>query len=290
MSDIKDQTLSLSLKTDMIFQSHNTLEQKRILEWLTPVDYGPQQSDYFGRRQPDTGQWLLKSSEFLLWLQRKQQTLFCRGIPGAGKTILTSIVVDNLETTSEDDRSVGIAYIYCNFRRQDRQTAKDLLASLLKQLSQRLGAFPGTTRSLYDKHSSKGSRPSLKDTTSTLQSVAALYARVFILVDALDECFDELLDECPNASFEHNRARTIFLDEIFKLQARVRVNIFATSRCIPHITSRFADSPSLEIRATEEDVRRYLHDNMFRLPGFVRRSLPLQEEVKFAIARSVQGM
>lgn len=39
-------------------------ECETVLEWLTPIDYAPQQSDYFKRQQPGTGQWLLDSAEF----------------------------------------------------------------------------------------------------------------------------------------------------------------------------------------------------------------------------------
>ena len=46
----------------------------------------------------------------------------------------------------------------------------------------------------------------------------------------------------------------------------------------------------LEIRATKEDVRRYLDGHMFRLPGFVARSLELQEEIKTDIVKVVDGM
>jgi Cdc6-like AAA superfamily ATPase len=64
------------------------------------------------------------------WLKTSKQTLFCPGIPGAGKTICTSIVVDNLNTQFQNDSRTGIAYIYCNFRRQGEQKVGDLLASL----------------------------------------------------------------------------------------------------------------------------------------------------------------
>jgi Cdc6-like AAA superfamily ATPase len=68
-------------------------------------------------------------------VETEKQTLFCPGIPGAGKTILTSIVIDKLTTQFGNDESIGVAYIYCNFRRQDKQKPGDLLTSLLKQLS-----------------------------------------------------------------------------------------------------------------------------------------------------------
>ncbi len=78
----------------------------------------------------------------------EKQTLFCPGIPGAGKTILTSIVVDDLHTRFQNNERIGIAYLYCNFRRQEEQRAGDLLASLLKQLAQGQSSMPESVRSL----------------------------------------------------------------------------------------------------------------------------------------------
>jgi hypothetical protein len=78
-------------------------EHHAILDWLTPIDYASQQNDYLTRRQPGTGQWLLDSAEYQIWVPTSQQTLFCPGIPGAGKTILTSIVIDHLSTRFQND-------------------------------------------------------------------------------------------------------------------------------------------------------------------------------------------
>jgi hypothetical protein len=204
--------------------------------------------------------------------------LFCPGIQGAGKTILTSIVVDYLYTRFQKDPSIGIAYIYCNFRRRDEQRAIDLLASVLKQLSQKKSSLPDHVKALYNQHRDKQTRPTFEDISRTLQSVAAMYSRVFIVVDALDEC------QVSNGSL------TRFLAEIFNLRDKSRANVFATSRFIPEITKKFEDSRFLEIRASGEDVGRYLDSHMFLLPGFVIDSSELQEEIKTRIIQSVQGM
>jgi Cdc6-like AAA superfamily ATPase len=254
------------------------LEREAILNWLTSVDFVPQQSDFINRRQAGTGEWLLDSPEFHTWLNREGQTLFCPGIPGTGKTILTSIVVDNLCNRFYNDSTTGIAYIYCNFRRQEEQTAEDLLASLLKQLAQGQSLLPNSIISLYDKHKNRRTRPLFHEITKVLQSVAAMYLRLFIVVDALDEC--QTSDGC--------RAR--FLRAMFDLQAKYGVNIFVTSRSIPEITEEFQGSMSLEIRATEQDVRKYLNDKISYLPSFVRRSPELQEKIKSEIIKAVDGM
>jgi Cdc6-like AAA superfamily ATPase len=160
-------------------------KQQMILAWLTPVDYTSRQNDFFKLRQAGTGQWLLDSAKFQSWVKTKNQTLFCPGIPGAGKTTLTSIVVYELAKRFRNDRDITVAYLYCNFNRQDEQKLEDLLASLLKQLAQ---SRPENVESLYDQHKAERTRPSASEFSTVLQSVAATYSRVFIIVDALDEC------------------------------------------------------------------------------------------------------
>src|SRR3989440_1726345 len=135
--------LNLSSQTSFM-----TKERGAIIDWLAAIDYGQQQSDFLSRRQEGTGQWLLDSDEFQEWLAQKKQTLFCPGIPGAGKTILTSIVVDYLDKKFQNDSSIGIAYVYCNFRQQLEVKPADLLASLLKQLVQEQPSVPESIKSL----------------------------------------------------------------------------------------------------------------------------------------------
>jgi hypothetical protein len=252
--------------------------RQTVLDWITLIDYAPQLNDFIARRQAGTGQWLLDSTEYQTWVETNKQTLFCPGIPGAGKTILTSIVVEELTTRFQNDKSIGIAYLYCNFRRQHEQKVEDLLASLLKQLTQGRSSLPDTIKSLYDSHQDKRTRLSFDEISRALQSIVTMYSRVFIVIDALDEC-----------QVSHNCRKT-FLSELFSLQAKCGANLFATSRFIPEITENFQGSISLEIRASERDVWRYVDGHISYLPSFVGRSPDLQEEVKTGIVQAVDGM
>ncbi|CAG8982672.1 hypothetical protein HYALB_00014050 [Hymenoscyphus albidus] len=253
-------------------------EDRTILDWLTPIDFTAQQHDYISRRQSGTGQWLLDSDEFQSWIQTDKQTLFCPGIPGAGKTILASILVEELTSRFHENEKVGIAYIYCNFRRQDEQKKDDLLASLLKQLARHQPILPEVVKDLYNRHNAQRTRPSFDEISRSLQSTMAMYSRVFVVIDALDEC---------NVS---DGSRTTFLSELFSLQTKCTVNLFATSRFGTEFRAIFPNSLSLEIRASEHDVRTFLDGHILALPGFVRRSLDLQEEVKGGIVKAVDGM
>ena len=253
-------------------------EQKEILDWLTPVDYFPQQHDFLKQRQAGTGQWLLDSAEFKSWTKTSKQTLFCPGIPGAGKTILTSIVVEELSARFQDDNNVIVAYIYCNFKRQFEQSLEDLLTSLLKQLAQGRPSLPESVRSLHDRHKAKKTRPSVDDISTALQSVAAEYLRVFVVIDALDECR------------EQGGCRIQMLSRLFDLQNKCGINLFATSRFIPEIIEEFKQVLLLEIRATEQDVKKYIDGHITHLPSFIRNRPDLQQEIKTEIVKAVDGM
>jgi hypothetical protein len=270
-------TERISRDVQVLSQGQTSKDNQAILNWLTPVDYATQHNDFINRRQPGTGQWFLDSAAFQAWLSKDKHTLFCPGIPGAGKTIITAIVIDYLRSMFQDDQSTAIAYIYCNFRQQDTQKTEDLLTSLLKQLSQREPSIPESVRDLYDRHKKDQTRPSINEISTTVNSVVAAYSRIFIVVDALDECHD---DQC----------RTEFLSRVFDLQRKSGANFFATARSVPNITERFKESASLKICATDNDVREYIHHHMDRLPSFVNRRSDLQEKVKAEIAKAVEGM
>jgi hypothetical protein len=54
-------------------------------------------------KQPGTGQWIFDSARYQGWLRSSKQTLFWSGIPGAGKRILTAMVVEDLSTRFLED-------------------------------------------------------------------------------------------------------------------------------------------------------------------------------------------
>jgi len=251
-------------------------EQSTILNWLAPIDYSSQQSDFIHRRQPGTGQWLLDSEKYQAWLHAKGKTLFCPGIPGAGKTILTSIVVDDLSTRFSKDPTIGFAYIYCNFRRKNEQKVESLLANLLKQLAGRQATLPESVKALHAQYKDKRTQASCDAVSKAFQSVIATHARVFVAIDAVDEY---------QAS-----DRKKFLSELLDIQAKLGINLLVTSRFIPEIVDRFGGAVTLEIRASSEDVERYIEGHLEELPAFVQRNRPLQREIKAGILNAADGM
>ncbi|KAJ6180200.1 hypothetical protein N7519_010661 [Penicillium mononematosum] len=215
--------------------------RQKVLDWLSSSNYATQQSDYISRREEGTGQWFLDTSEFKSWISGSKQTLFCPGIPA-------SIVVDELYDQFGSGGEVAIAYLYCSFMRHGEQSSQSSL--------------PSSIQEMYTKHTAKGTRPSIGEISKTIQAVSnsSDFAKVYIVIDALDEC---RMDD---------GSRTSLLDAMFELQDGGSINLLATSRFIPEITERFKGKPALEIRASTADVMRYLRGNLAMLPFVSRES------------------
>ncbi|KAL3456000.1 hypothetical protein BJX64DRAFT_53254 [Aspergillus heterothallicus] len=279
--EVKDDVLGIRDNVNHLHEHHiiqaSSEKRERILKWLAERDFVARLNDCLSRRESGTGQWLLGCDEFQDWLEPSSQvpTLFCPGIPGAGKTILSAIVIEHLQEKFRNDRGVGIAYVFGDFQRSRTQTAQHVLASLARQLVQNLPSLPQELTAAYTRHVNKGTRPSVAEVVSMLLPILQNHSRVFILVDALDE-------------FEHSSLG--FLNEMFYLQSKTAMHIFATSRFVPEIMEKFHGAETREIRATDEDIQRYVDSTMSSLPQFVRNSFDLQEEIKNAVVNGVDGM
>lgn len=203
--------------------------------------------------------------------------MLCQGIPGAGKTVLASIVVDQLTTKFRGDEHTGVAYIYFDYREREDHT-ENLLRNLLKQLAQKTLSLPACVSTLYQQ-SMQGIPPSLEAISQALQGMTDIFSKIFIILDALDEC--TISNDC----------RMRFLTEILNFHNKSAANIFATSRHDTEIANRFKGSSLIEISAKDEDIQKYLNGNMERLlSGSVLSDMELRSEIEKTIVSSVQGM
>jgi ankyrin repeat domain-containing protein 50 len=187
-------------------------------------------------------------------------------------------VVDHLGRTFHG-KDVGMALIYCSYKEQTDQSLTNLIASLLQQLIQRHPVVPNKVRSLYDQHISKRTRPTFAECRELLRSELTGCSRAFIIVDALDECD------------ETNGTRSGLIAELLGLPPIA--NLLVTSRHVLSIEDKLNQSPRLEIRASDMDVRIYLEDRIqkeSRLKRHVQADPSLRNSIIDTIVKKVQGM
>lgn len=191
---------------------------------------------------------------------------------------MVATVVNDLQTCFEARKDVVVAYLYCNFNRQAEQGIDRILATLTRQLIQERVQLPDAVIALYEKHRRRATRPSVEELKQVLQLLVCSYSRIFVVIDALDEC--------------ENDARCDLLDNLTALQnsGSNNMNVLATTRFIPEIVERFSQQPRLEVRANESDIAVYLTSQMNKLAGCVSRNTQLQDAIKSQIINAAEGM
>lgn len=263
--------------TSFIRREADNAQHSKLMAWISPMDFPTQQSDFIGRRQQGTGQWFLNAPEVAQWLREPKRTLFCPGIPGAGKTMIAAIAVDHLMKTVQSS-SIGVAYVYCNYKAQEEQGTDNLLAAILKQLVRTRSSLMEPVEQLYVQHVNRGTRPSVDEISAALQNVLAKFSAVHVVIDAVDECRDS------------DGTRHLFLAKLKDLQVKTDLRIMVTSRPFLDISDEFKTALTIDIRARDEDVKWYVAGQVHRLPRCIRCDAALQKIVEDKITEAVSGM
>lgn len=175
------------------------------------------------------------------------------------------------------NKDIAIGCIYCNHSEQVQQTVRELVASLLKQFVQDHPVISEWVVSLYDKHHPKATNPSLNEIMDVLRKEIGRYSKVFIIIDALDELV------------EQNRGHLI--SNIQSLGNTV--NLMVTSRPLSSIGPIFRGAKSIDIRANDQDVRKYIKHRILdnsRLSLLVGAEGTLHESISDKISTNVGGM
>ncbi|KAJ8121182.1 hypothetical protein ONZ43_g2301 [Nemania bipapillata] len=122
LGDVKENLQEVTREADA---ERKNEEFEKITSWLSPLDFAAKQIDFLNRRQSGTGEWLLSEPSFQDWVDGKERTLWCNGPPGAGKTILASMVIDWLECQHRST-DTAVIYLYCNYKEENVQAPENM--------------------------------------------------------------------------------------------------------------------------------------------------------------------
>ncbi|TQV96575.1 hypothetical protein V2A60_003037 [Cordyceps javanica] len=272
--EIRDEVQNMSSQR---VEEKNEEQKKKLLDWLTSDEYRSKQIQVFEKASEYTGRWFLESPEFQYWLKTAGTALFCHGIPGAGKTVMTSIVVEHLRAWKRETPGICIAYIYFDCNSRDNQTLRQLMESLLHQILSQSTGLPTESDQFLDGHMRQDSRPSSGEIRNHIGLLIRKFSRTFVVVDALDECSDVL-------------CRDSFLEILLSgFQNGLMVNILATSLWMPEIKSHFNGQPTIEIRALKDDVEQFVSEKIMA-SRFIKENEALRSEIAKEIVTAVDGV
>lgn len=176
---------------------------------------------------------------------------FCDSVTGVAYTKGSSIIVEHIDSYCSSHTD-AVAYIYCNYKERVQQTCKNLINSLIQQLIQRGSLIPEALRSLYDQSRNQGRPPLQAELLDILYQVVSGVSTVFFVIDALDE------------SREDDGTRSMLTTKLRELLPNAR--FVYTSRRLTEIERQFEGCFHLEIRATNEDIRRHLESRISEEP------------------------
>ncbi|RYP19912.1 hypothetical protein DL765_003060 [Monosporascus sp. GIB2] len=176
-------------------ESHaSAQERQEILAWLKPdkIDSHEIHLEKRNMREDETCDWMTRSDIWKTWVEggSKSQNghrrcLWIHGIPGAGKTVLASFLID---TIANNCQSKGYSYYYCSHQR-NQDEARPFLQWVLADLCNQSERFiPQELFNLYGKHRGSVHRVLIDDLLKCLLAVTRRFSRqVCIAVDAVDE-------------------------------------------------------------------------------------------------------
>jgi hypothetical protein len=162
----------------------------RIRSWLSAPDPSLNYQKALKQHLRNTGLWFLGSEQYTRWKTDAASFLWLHGIPGCGKTILSSAIIQDILQQYHDDPTKVVGYYYFAFNDSQKQAAELMVKSLITQLSQYCEKIPTALQSLFSSNSDGQQQPSLDALLQVLRQMIQETPASFIVLDALDECDD----------------------------------------------------------------------------------------------------
>jgi hypothetical protein len=269
---------TIKKRTEDIHTILSAGQRDEVYRWLQITDpsslHNRAQKDY----EPGTGSWVLRSPEWTNWLTLTTRCLWVHGIPGAGKTILASFLVESAREHCTQLAGTGIAgmvYYYCYFG-HNQDEASPFLRWVICQLCRQADCVPDEVYRLYK----SGMQPSLTQLLIALETILDKFEVAYIILDAVDE----------------SSSRVDILKIIRDLSTDSRftkIKILVTSREYIDIEEVMVDvsvAMSMSNPLVEEDIRLHIRTLLQSAPKFRHWPKDILAEVEETVSKEAKGM
>ena len=166
------------------------LRNQQIFQWLAAPDPSLNHNKACQMKQRETGRWLVDSRSYIDWKKRQASFLWLHGIPGCGKTILCSTIIEDIASTCQASSRKIQAYYYFTFNDTEKQTCEGLVRSLVTQLCGQSPERSKTMESLFMECGEGQRSPTHNSLLQALRDLSEQFEQVYFVLDALDECVE----------------------------------------------------------------------------------------------------
>ena len=264
---------------------HQRLEDRdSIVRWLSVTDFATNHDAARKKHTEMTGKWLMSHDGFKRWKQTPNSLLWLHGIPGCGKTILSSTAIEHFKLLTEEDPKINFAYFYFDFDQPAKQNVTNMFSCLLAQLCSRIRLFPAGIASLYKRCRAGQDKANLKNLLVLTQDLLAQQEsqNIFFIIDALDEC--------PKWDERYELLETL---ADIKEWSMPNLHMLVTSRSEPDIEEALTPlltTPAIPIQGSHvaSDIELYIEDQLST--RFKRMPANLKAEIRDALTQKANGM
>ncbi|KAH6908060.1 hypothetical protein BKA70DRAFT_1427290 [Coprinopsis sp. MPI-PUGE-AT-0042] len=219
---------------------------RKALDFLSLVNFRSIQQDNLGKWTPDTLKWLLEGSMFQWWLETQGAIMWGTGMPGAGKTVLASVMIKHLQAIAQASSDICVAFVYCRYT--EPMKVRDILAALVRQLLERFPHLLSVVEGLYAQHSLERTTPTQTELIDVMRKIFGCFRIAYLFVDGLDEAlYDEQFD---------------LLDTLKTVPA----NFFITSRPLVRLKDVLPNVEFFNITAQHGDIQLLVSQHIDRNP------------------------
>ncbi|KAH8999670.1 hypothetical protein EDB86DRAFT_3242665, partial [Lactarius hatsudake] len=194
--DIKDgveriEVIAQRIVTDLTHHRREAFATQELRGWLSLPDPSINHNIMCSAQHERTSAWLFKEVTYEEW-ESKGPLLWIHGKPGSGKSVLCSAIIQHI-VALRDAGLASIAYFYFDFRDTDKKHRRNLLCSLLIQLSAYSNPCCEILYRIYSEYGQGTQQPNddtLKNCLWEMLLVTSAQHPIYVILDAVDECPD----------------------------------------------------------------------------------------------------
>ncbi|KAI1366691.1 hypothetical protein F5Y08DRAFT_300756 [Xylaria arbuscula] len=276
-----------------------------IQHWLRPFDCESRLVNIQSLRHPQTGFWVLEHNTYLAWKHGKgSQVLWISGPPGIGKTVLSSVIIEDMRNSAQSLRIITV-YFHCSTSQDSTRSEACVYASIISQITAELqmredpSDIPSAVKEAFERSLKFGrlQMSSADNPVQILLKLTRLNHPINVIIDGLDELDNSkvLMDSLLRVAREACSFRMVLLSReipLIKANLGPQHHINITPADVYHDIELFVKEASSKLPAEAIQKDMYLTDKICqRADGmFLWASLAIEELSKATSLREVQGI